>query len=605
MPGGTAFVKVTVSRVLALVALVVLIGMMPWLSGRGAEYTILRARYSDREPTPEALAAVRAELGLEQGPLPLFLSWIRGVFAGDLGTSWISNTPVAPGIVSALSVSVTLMAFALAAVAIIALLLCTPAVMDGLQQRRRPASGALSAALTSLPEFLLAAMLLVAGAIWLRWFPPFGWKGPEYAVLPALSLGIPAGGLIGLLASDAIRAGFAEQWVATWRMSGAGPVRLTAAVLRRALPAVLPQIGLVLIGLTGGAVAVEKVYAIPGLGRALLGAASAQDIPTLQAGMLALMGLALLVGTLTTAARYLLIGPAVRFGTLPLAEPPRPGNRRQLALPAAAGVTLLLIVGAGLLRDPFTSDHARLAAPGWSLPFGADASGRDLLARVGHGAVGTLGTALVVVLACLAVGIAVGLFPLAATGPLEVANAAPPILAGLVVAALSGPSAHGAAVAVAAVSWAPLAAHTAALAQEARAQPYVQILPVLGVGRARIMFRYVLPAVPGPLLRHAMLRLPGVALALAALGFLGLGPQQPTPEWGLILAEGIGYVERAPWAVLAPASALVLASVVAVGLAGAGHGARVTAGNGAGAVPRSGTDPVQAPERVQAPAGAR
>jgi peptide/nickel transport system permease protein len=62
--------------------------------------------------------------------------------------------------------------------------------------------------------------------------------------------------------------------------------------------------------------------------------------------------------------------------------------------------------------------------------------------------------------------------------------------------------------------------------------------------------------------------LPGVALALAALGFLGLGPQQPSPDWGLILAEGIGYVERAPWAVLAPASALVLASVLAVSLAG-------------------------------------
>ena len=119
------------------------------------------------------------------------------------------------------------------------------------------------------------------------------------------------------------------------------------------------------------------------------------------------------------------------------------------------------------------------------------------------------------------------------------------------------------------------------------------------------MFRYVLPAVAWPLLRHAMLRLPGVALALAALGFLGLGPQQPTPEWGLILAEGIGYVERAPWAVLAPASALVLASVVAVGLAGAGHGARVTAVNSAGAVQLPGTAPVQAPEHVQGPAGAR
>jgi peptide/nickel transport system permease protein len=84
------------------------------------------------------------------------------------------------------------------------------------------------------------------------------------------------------------------------------------------------------------------------------------------------------------------------------------------------------------------------------------------------------------------------------------------------------------------------------------------------------MLRYILPALAGPLLRHAMLRLPGIALALAALGFLGLGPRQPAPEWGLILAEGIGYVERAPWAVLAPASALVLASVLAVGLAGIG-----------------------------------
>ncbi|TLM83104.1 ABC transporter permease subunit [Pseudarthrobacter sp. NamE5] len=566
-----ALVKVAASRILALLGLVALIGMMPWLSGRGAEYTILRARYSDREPTPEALAAVRAELGLEQGPVSLLQSWGHGIFTGDLGTSWISNTPVAPGIAAALGVSVTLMVFAIAAASLIAALICVPAVTEGLRQRPRPASGALSAALTSLPEFLLAAVLLVVGGVWLQWFPPFGWNGAEYAVLPALALGIPAGGLMGLLLSDAIRAGFAEKWVATWRTAGAGPLRLTAAVLRRALPAVLPQIGLVLIGLTGGAVAVEKVYAIPGLGRTLLGAAGAQDIPTLQAGMLALMGLALLVGTLTTAARHLLIGPAVRFGTLPLAEPPRFGSRRQLAVPAVAGGTLALVTLAGLARDPFASAHPRLAAPTWSLPFGADASGRDLLARVGHGAVGTLGTALVVVLVCLAVGIAVGLFPLAATGPLEVANAAPPILAGLVVAAVTGPSAHGAALAVAAVSWAPLAAHTAALAQEARAQPYVQILPVLGVGRARIMLRYILPAVLKPLLRHAMLRLPGIALALAALGFLGLGPQQPSPEWGLILAEGISYVERAPWAVLAPASALVLASVLAVGLAGAGR----------------------------------
>ena len=150
MPTGTALLKVTASRIVALLGLVVLIGMMPWLSGRGAEYTILRARYSDREPTPEALAAIRTELGLEQGPLAMFVSWVQGVLAGDLGTSWINSTPVGPGIGAALGVSVTLMGFAIAAAAIIVLLICVPAVVDGLQQRRRQGSGALPAALSAV-----------------------------------------------------------------------------------------------------------------------------------------------------------------------------------------------------------------------------------------------------------------------------------------------------------------------------------------------------------------------------------------------------------------------------------------------------------------------
>lgn len=575
MRTGPAFIKVTASRVIALLALVLLVGLLPWLSGRGAEYTILRARYADREATAETLAMIRAELGLDDGPVRMFLEWLRDVLTGDLGNSWITNTPVGPGVGAALGVSITLMGFAVMIAVLIALAVCVPALLAGHRRRRGYASGAVAAALTAVPEFLLAAMLLVAGSIWLRWFPPYGWLGLQHAVLPALSLGVPAGGLIGLLLSDSLRAAFGERWVGSWGLAGAGRLKITCAVFRRALPSVLPQIGLVLIGLTGGAVAVEKVYAIPGLGRAVLGAASAQDIPTLQAGMLALMGLAVLVGTVTAALRYFLIGPAIRFGTVPIPASAEIRTSRDLAVPMVTAAALLLIVGAGVLRDPFASAHSRLAPPGWALPFGADASGRDLLARVGHGAVATVGTALLVVLVCLVVGIAVGLFPMAATGPLEVTNAAPPILAGLIVAALTGPSASGAALAVAAVSWAPLAAHTAALAQEARAQPYVQILPVLGVRRGRILLRYVLPAVAGPVFRNAMLRLPGVALALAALGFLGLGPQQPSPEWGLILAEGINYVERAPWTVLAPALALVLASVLAVALAGLGNSSQV------------------------------
>ena len=562
----SAFIKATVSRVLALCAVVVLIGILPWLSGQSPEYTILRARYADREATDETLGMIRAELGLDQGPLHIFVVWAAGVLRGDMGRSWVTNTPVGPGTLESLGVSLTLMACAVAVAAVVAVSLCIPSVIRGLTGNPGRGKGVTAAALTALPEFLLAAMLLVVGAVWLGWFPPYGWEGLHFAVLPALSLGLPAGGLIGRLLSDSISMAFTEKWVGTWAMAGAGRGRIASAVLRRALPSVMSQIALVLIGLTGGAVAVEKVFAIPGLGRAVLGAASAQDIPALQAGVLALLILAVGVGSLTAVGRFLLLGAALRSGTVPVQDAPERSRRRDAAVPLAAAAMLVLIVLGGLLRDPFTSNYPRLAGPSIELPFGADASGRDLLARVGHGAVSTLGTSLLVVLACLVIGIVIGLFPLAATGPLEVTNAAPPILVGLIVAVITGPSAHGAAIAVTLVSWAPLAAHTAALAQEVRAQPYVKILPVLGVGRVRILWRYVLPAVLGPVFRHAMLRVPGVALALASLGFLGLGPRQPTPEWGLILAEGINYVERAPWAVAAPAAALILASILAVAL---------------------------------------
>lgn len=560
-------VIVGLSRLLAVGGVVVLVGMLPWMSGRSPEYTVLRARYADLEATPEALAAVRAELGLDRGPWRMFIDWLGALSHGDAGRSWINNRPVLPGMVEAMGVSLTLTFFAISVALVIAALIAAPALRAGLRGTPRRGSGAAAVALTALPEFLMASVLLVIGAVWLGLLPPYGWSGIRYAVLPGLALGMPAGGLMGRLASDAITATFSEKWITTWRLAGFGNRRIGVAVLRRALPSIMGQVGLVLIGLTGGAVAVEQVFAIPGLGRATLGAAASQDIPALQAGILLLLVLAVVTGMVVAGLRWALLGPALRLGALPVPEPQVRRRRMDVMVPAVSGGLLLVVIIAGLFRDPYAAVHGRLARPSLALPFGADASGRDLLARVGNGAITTLGTATVVVLICLAIGLVLGCFPRAVTGPLEVTNAAPPIIAGLIVAAISGPSIGGAALAVALVSWAPLAAHTAALVVEARAQPHIMLLPVLGVGRARIMLRHIVPTVIGPVTRHAVLRLPGIALALAALGFLGLGPHPPTPEWGLVLSEGMGYVERAPWAVLAPASALVLASVLAVSLA--------------------------------------
>lgn len=556
------------SRLVSGVALLLVAGALPWLSQRDPAASVLRARYAELEPTPEALAAVRAELGLDGGPVVTSIRWWSGVLRGDLGTSWVSGGEIGPGVWNALGVSLTLTAFAAVVALVIVASIVTPAALRVLRDRPQRGSGPVGVALTALPEFLLASTLLVVVAVQLQWLPPYGWSGLETAILPALALGIPAGGLLGRLLADAVSGVTEERWVSVWLLAGARHRVILTGVLRRAAAAVVDQLGLVLIGLLGGAVAVEQVFAIPGLGRYLLGAANAQDLPALQAGVLLMALAALVVGLLAGLARRALRGGALPPGALP-PPPERRGDDRAARWTVGVALGLMaLMLALGLPRDPYTIAHPRLAPPSAELPFGADASGRDLLARVAHGTLGTLLPSVGIILVAIAVALLLAVLGEIARGPAEIANATPPILAGVIIAALLGPSVGGAALAVLWVTWPPLTAHATALIDEANAMPHIRWLPVAGVSHPEIWARHVLPVTIGPLLRHGMLRLPGVALALAALGFLGLGAQPPLPEWGLLLGEGIDYVERAPWTTLAPAAALVLTSVCAVALAG-------------------------------------
>jgi len=555
-----------ISRLLTLAAIVVLIGLLPWLSGTDPALSLLRARSGDQEASAETLNAIRLSLGLDQGPWHALLHWLGGLLRGDAGVSWVSGLPVLPGMLRATGVSLTLMATSALVAMIIALLLCAGTLKRGLQGGTPRPAGFLAALLTALPEFLLSSLLLIVGAVWLSLFPPYGWMGWHYAVLPSLALGLPGGGYLGRLYSDALTGTFNESWLTTWSVLGIKRRHTALAVIMRALPGVMPLTGLVLVALTGGAVAVEKVFAIPGLGRATLGAAAAGDLPALQTGVMILLLLASVIGILAGGARRLLLGRALLLGAMPVPAQAAPAHKQRAWIPLLCLAFLMAMVIAGLPRDPLTSGYLRLQPPSLGLPFGADAMGRDLLARVAHGTLNTCLQALAVSLMCLVIGMAVGAFPRAMTGPIEVTNALPPVIAGLVIAAVNGPTATGAIIAVTAVSWAPLAAHTAALVAEIQARPYMKMLPVVGTGTLRRTVFYVLPALSGSLLRHAMLRLPGIALALASLGFLGLGAPPPVPEWGRVLAEGMPYMERAGWSVFAPAAALGVLSIMAVTL---------------------------------------
>ncbi|GGL10488.1 ABC transporter permease subunit [Streptomyces flaveus] len=552
-------------RAVLVGALLCGVGLLPWLSRTDPALTVLKARSAERDPTPEALEAVRSQLGLDAGPLHLLGSWLGGLLRGDAGRSWISGAEVTPAVLQALGVSLLLMAGALAVAVVTAGAVCARTLWLGARRELagRPSAGTGSALLSTLPDFLTASVLAAVVGVQLGWLPALGWYGPQWMVLPALSLGLPAGALLGRLLDDMLPGAFAEPWALAAAARGVRGRSIARQALRRCVPGLLPNFGLFVVGLTGGAVAVEQIFDIPGLGRLSLQAAIAQDLPVLQAGTLALVLLAAAAGGLARLVARLLVGPALRDGALSSLHRPTPS--RPTALPLLYGGLLLAVIALGLARDPQKLDTtARLQPPSWARPFGTDALGRDVLARVGHGALDTLALAVAVSAAAFVLGVVLGLLPRLSGPLLDTVNAVPPVLAGLLVAGVAGSGASTPALAVAAVAWAPLSAHTSALLQQERATTHLTATRGLGAGRLYLLRHELLPAVLPPVIRHALLRLPGVALALAALGFLGLGAQPPSPEWGLLLAENQPYAERAPWAVLAPAAVLALLGAVAV-----------------------------------------
>ncbi|MFI7016329.1 ABC transporter permease subunit [Streptomyces sp. NPDC050164] len=557
------------TRLLCLLAVLAAVGLLPWLSGRDPALAVLRARSAEQDPTEEALDSVRRDLGLDAGPLSLLGGWASDLLRGDLGASWVSGTEVLPSVVSGLQVSLALMGASLGVALLLACTLVAPVLVRG-----RASAGAWAAMLAAVPEFLLATVALLVFGVWLGWLPTSGWLGPENMVLPAVALGVPGGGLLGRLVADALPAVLDERWVELWRGAGVSRARIAGAALRRVLPPLVPQFGMVAVGLTGGAVAVETVFAVPGIGRTALGAAKSQDLPLLQGSVLALLALGLVTGALAALARRRLLGPALRDASLAL--PPARPVRAHPAIPLTLFTVLAVAIGWGLLRDPYAvNTTARLAAPSWTHPLGTDGLGRDVLARLGHGAASTVGTAAAVCLLSLLVALALGFLPRIAQGAADIANALPPVIVGILVAAAAGPGTGGAALAVALISWPALSAHAAALVQEVRASAFLTAQRAIGAGPFWILTRHVLPSVAAPVARHALLRLPGIALALASLGFLGLGAQPPAPEWGLLLDESRAYVERAPWAALAPAVALALLAGLAVSGAALTQGRRI------------------------------
>ena len=213
----------------------------------------------------------------------------------------------------------------------------------------------------------------------------------------------------------------------------------------------------------------------------------------------------------------------------------------------------------------------------WSFLLGTDAIGRDILSRLLFGARFSLFIGVVVVIIALTGGIIVGLWAGFYGGwvdsvimrIMDVILAFPSLLLALVLVAILGPGLLNAMIAIALVLQPHFARLTRAAVMAEKNREYVMAARVAGASKTRLMFRTILPNCLGPLIVQATLSFSNAILDAAALGFLGMGAQPPTPEWGTMLAEAREFILRAWWVVTLPGLAILI-TVLAINLMGDG-----------------------------------
>jgi peptide/nickel transport system permease protein len=233
-------------------------------------------------------------------------------------------------------------------------------------------------------------------------------------------------------------------------------------------------------------------------------------------------------------------------------------------------VLVLVAVAAPLLApfDPSAQDTARrLEAPSKSHPLGLDDLGRDVLSRILFGARISLRVGFSVVILASLVGITLGAMAGYFGGwtdtiimrLTDILLAFPGILLAIALVAVLGPSINNVILALAVIGWVGYARLVRGQVLKVREMEFVTAAKALGARSPRVIVRHVLPNVINPVIVMATLGLAGAILSEAALSFLGLGVQPPTPSWGAMLTAGRRYLGLANHLAIFPGAAIMLA----------------------------------------------
>lgn len=307
--------RTTVFVLSVLVASVVVFGFMRVLPGDPARIAL------GMQASDDAVARLREQFGLDRPVLVQYVDWVRGLVTLDPGIEFVSKAPIGPQIADRLQVTLWLVAASM----VLAVLVAVP-VGVWMAVRHKHVDGVVMSGLSqvgvAIPAFLMGIVLISVFAVRLRWVPSGGWVVPaqdpvgflQRLALPALSLALVQAAVLARYVRSAVLDVLREDYLRTARAKGLRPVQaLWRHGFRNAAVPVVTVLGLQLATLLVGAVVIERVFVIPGLGSLLLDSVAKRELLTVQAVVMVLVVAVLLINWLVDTL-YLLIDPRLRTG---------------------------------------------------------------------------------------------------------------------------------------------------------------------------------------------------------------------------------------------------------------------------------------------------
>lgn len=267
---------------------------------------------------PDTIAALRAEMGLDQSLFQRYFAWVAGMLQGDFGTSWTYKTPVSDLIADRIWVSLPLAGYAL----ILSTAIAFPAGIYAASRRGGAGDITIMGATqlgVAIPNFWFAMILVLIFAINLRWFSAGGfpgWDNPLQALksltLPAIALALPQAAILARVMRSSLLDMLGEDFIRTARAKGLTRRQaLWKHAVRNALIPVLTIIGLQFAFLLAGGIIIEQVFFLPGLGRLIFQAISARDLIVVESVVMLLVFLVIVVNFAVDLA-YAAVDPRLR-----------------------------------------------------------------------------------------------------------------------------------------------------------------------------------------------------------------------------------------------------------------------------------------------------